>query len=70
MFKLPNNKKWYEQLALLEGEHEISAGYLNPELDGIPIHKEKAEISPRNSTTRNTQRKHNAHTEKKYAQIY
>ncbi len=36
MTKLPNNIKWYEDIALLEGAHEVSAGYIDAVLDGAP----------------------------------
>jgi transcriptional regulator with XRE-family HTH domain len=44
MFKLPKNRKWYEELALLEGEHEVSAGYIDPVLDDVPEDEEVQQI--------------------------
>ena len=55
MFKLPKHQKWYERLALLEGEHEVSAGYIDPVLDGVPEYKDPQEPEPESRTTETPQ---------------
>ena len=35
MFKLPNDQKWHDNLALITENLEISAGYIDPKLDDV-----------------------------------
>ena len=35
MFKLPNDQKWHDNLALITEDLEVSAGYIDPKLDDV-----------------------------------
>jgi len=34
MYNLPENQEWYNNLASLEAANEVSAGFIDPKLDG------------------------------------
>jgi hypothetical protein len=40
MYRLPTDRKWYEDLALLEGDDEVAAGHIETILDTIPDDRE------------------------------
>ncbi len=35
MYRLPNDQKWHDNLALITENLEVSAGYIDPKLDDV-----------------------------------